>query len=70
MGKEQNAGPDYQEILKELEKKHREIENLQKALGEFVIKILKKGEILQKYDFCLTCSIKNLSFCIRFQKKS
>ena len=28
MGKERNTGPDYQEILKELEKKDREIENL------------------------------------------
>ena len=26
MGKERNTGPDYQEILKELEKKDREIE--------------------------------------------
>ena len=38
MGKERNTGPDYQEILRELEKKDREIENLQKALGDFVIK--------------------------------
>ena len=59
MGKERNTGPDYQEILRELEKKDREIENLQKALGDFVIKtqiltransILKKSLRLKRWN--------------------
>jgi len=45
------ASPDYQEILTELEEKNREIEHLQKALGESVIKIqvlMKANDILKK----------------------